>query len=94
MTRPTKKISNLLPIIVSNRLPVKIEAVDGDWQIKPGTGGLVTALAPVLKNSKGTWIGWPGAPVTSKIKQLLKHNAAKIGYDLHTVNLSEDEIKG
>jgi trehalose 6-phosphate synthase/phosphatase len=94
LTRPTKKISNFLPIIVSNRLPVKIEAVDGDWQIKPGTGGLVTALAPVLKNSKGTWIGWPGAPVNSKIKQLLKHNAAKIGYDLHTVNLSEDEIKG
>jgi trehalose 6-phosphate synthase/phosphatase len=89
-----KKRSDLKPIIVSNRLPVKIDQVDGQWQINPGTGGLVTALAPVLKNSQGVWIGWPGGPVNPTIKELLKSNAEHIGYDLHTVDLTEDEVKG
>ncbi len=94
MIKPSKKITDLKPIIVSNRLPVKIDQVDGEWQIKPGTGGLVTALAPVLKNSKGVWIGWPGAPVNGVLEDLLRNDATNIGYDLHTVDLSEDEIKG
>ena len=48
-------------IIVSNRLPVILEkGKEDEWEIKSGSGGLVTALAPVLKNRGGIWIGWPG----------------------------------
>jgi len=94
LTRISKKISELKPIIVSNRLPVKMDQVDGSWQISPGTGGLVTALAPVLKNSKGVWVGWPGGPMNRVLEHLLKKNASNIGYDLHTVDLTENEIKG
>ena len=51
-------------IIVSNRLPVILaEENEGEWQAQPGSGGLVTALAPVLSNRGGLWIGWPGTPV-------------------------------
>jgi len=32
--------------------------VDGDWQVSPG--GLVAALTPLLEQTSGTWIGWPG----------------------------------
>lgn len=50
-------------IVVANRLPVdrKIGA-DGEpvWQRSPG--GLVTALAPVMENNDGAWVGWHGAP--------------------------------
>lgn len=50
-------------IAVSNRLPIVItrEEGDGDWRLDPGSGGLVTAMVPVLEDRGGIWIGWPGA---------------------------------
>ncbi len=48
-------------IIVSNRLPIVLSQTDtGQWDVKQGSGGLVTALAPVLRDRGGLWIGWPG----------------------------------
>ena len=48
-------------VIVSNRLPVVLEqSGKGHWRAEPGSGGLVTAMAPVLKDRGGIWIGWPG----------------------------------
>ena len=48
-------------IIVANRLPVD-ETVEPDgtvtWSRSPG--GLVSALHPVLRDRRGTWIGWSG----------------------------------
>jgi len=32
-----------------------------DWRIESGSGGLVSALGPVLKEREGTWIGGPVA---------------------------------
>lgn len=43
-------------VVVANRLPV--DHVDGQWVASPG--GLVAALAPVLKKNSGCWVGWPG----------------------------------
>lgn len=45
-------------VVVANRLPV--DRVDGTWVASPG--GLVAALAPVLKSNEGCWVGWPGEP--------------------------------
>ncbi|WP_297850828.1 trehalose-6-phosphate synthase [uncultured Corynebacterium sp.] len=45
-------------VVVANRLPV--DHVDGKWVASPG--GLVAALAPVLRANKGCWVGWPGEP--------------------------------
>jgi trehalose-6-phosphate synthase len=58
---PTRRrIDNRL-VIVSNRLSVVLErGPDGRWRARPGSGGLVTALAPVLRDRGGLWIGWPG----------------------------------
>jgi trehalose 6-phosphate synthase len=48
-------------VVVANRLPVD-ETVQPDgtigWARSPG--GLVSALHPVLKERRGTWIGWSG----------------------------------
>ena len=48
-------------VIVANRLPVD-ETVQPDgtveWSRSPG--GLVSALHPVLRDRRGTWIGWSG----------------------------------
>lgn len=48
-------------VVVANRLPVDLETLpDGTqrWQASPG--GLVTALAPMLRSREGAWVGWPG----------------------------------
>ena len=47
-------------VIVSNRLPVVLQKRGGKWNAESGSGGLVTALLPVLRDRGGLWIGWPG----------------------------------
>ena len=51
------EVANQL-IVVANRLPVRMDESSGEWETSPG--GLVSALAPVLRERHGTWIGWPG----------------------------------
>jgi trehalose 6-phosphate synthase len=48
-------------VVVANRLPVD-EAVlpDGSVEWRRSPGGLVSALHPVLRDRRGTWIGWAG----------------------------------
>jgi trehalose 6-phosphate synthase/phosphatase len=47
-------------IIVSNRLPVKIENNEGKLNFKSSEGGLATGLGSVYKEDGNVWIGWPG----------------------------------
>ena len=47
-------------IIVSNRLPVKIEKLKNHWNFTPTSGGLATGLKTVHENGKSLWIGWAG----------------------------------
>ncbi len=52
-------------IIVSNRLPVRIEK-DGDkLTYKSSEGGLATALGSIYKDGDNIWVGWPGASFES-----------------------------
>lgn len=44
-------------VVVANRLPV--ERCDTGWVTSPG--GLVSAVAPIVRENLGTWIGWAGA---------------------------------
>ena len=54
-------------IVVSNRLPFSFSRVPGGrWRVEPASGGLITALLPVLRNRGGTWVGWTGAAGTTK----------------------------
>ena len=51
-------------LVVSNRLPFTVSAgPDGTLRRQPAAGGLVTAVAPVVIQSKGVWVGWPGSGV-------------------------------
>lgn len=56
-------------IVVSNRLPVTINVDAEEPQFQPSTGGLITALAPVLNSLPATWIGWTGTDYTPKIAE-------------------------
>jgi alpha,alpha-trehalose-phosphate synthase [UDP-forming] len=83
-------------ICVSNRLPIVLERSAGGWSLKPGSGGLVSALAPVLSHRGGLWIGWPGLPLDKKgeWEEVLAEGYRERGYDLVPVLLSEEEVKG
>uniref|UniRef100_V5G5Y4 Alpha,alpha-trehalose-phosphate synthase (UDP-forming) n=1 Tax=Anoplophora glabripennis TaxID=217634 RepID=V5G5Y4_ANOGL len=48
-------------IVVSNRLPFVLQRnKEGKLIRKASAGGLVTAVAPVVINCNGLWVGWPG----------------------------------
>lgn len=48
-------------LMVSNRLPYKLEVIDGKTTMKRNAGGLVAALDPVLRKCGGIWVGWSGS---------------------------------
>jgi len=52
-------------VVVANRLPVDRVVEDGEASWRTSPGGLVTALAPVLRQQRGVWIGWPGDDLDS-----------------------------
>jgi len=94
---PQKSFQDRL-IIASNRLPIVLNRNEkGEWQINQGSGGLVTALAPVLKNRGGVWIGWLGIAEEEikdvDIEEVLGRQTGSAGYFLEVVNLSSDEIE-
>ncbi|MFQ5769287.1 MAG: trehalose-6-phosphate synthase, partial [bacterium] len=81
-------------IIVSNRLPIVLtQNENGEWQVQAGSGGLVTALAPVLQNRGGIWIGWSGnvQEECCSLRSLLDNETKKFGYTLKSVNLTTQD---
>ncbi|WP_298328932.1 trehalose-6-phosphate synthase [Haloactinopolyspora sp.] len=50
-------------VVVANRLPVdRVISPDGSAHWRRSPGGLVTALAPVMRAYDGAWVGWTGSP--------------------------------
>ncbi len=80
-------------VVVSNRLPVAIfgDKISG-YEVRPGTGGLVTALKPIISLTKGTWIGWPGCSSEVPFKSLLLNYSKKEKFGLIPVKITEEEI--
>src|SRR6476619_5620932 len=73
-------------VVVANRLPVDLETLpDGSTRWKRSPGGLVTALEPILRGKKGTWVGWPGVPDTD-LGPIVED-----GIELYPVRLSAQE---
>lgn len=96
-TRVAAESSPARLIIVSNRLPVVLrKANDGDgWSSETGSGGLVSALMPVLRDRGGVWVGWPGiSDEAESIDKYLQGISAQAGYSLEGVYLSQEEIQG
>jgi len=47
-------------VVVSNRLPLRLDDDDREAGWRPSPGGLVSALTPVLRRRGGVWVGWAG----------------------------------
>lgn len=47
-------------IIISNRLPVQLQIINGAISATPSVGGLATGMKSVHKGGESLWIGWSG----------------------------------
>ncbi len=87
-------------LAVSNRLPVVLCRRNGTWQVSPGSGGLVTAMAPALRHRGGVWIGWPGVALPDQPEQAealcraVRDASDQSGYRLEPVMLSAEQVQG
>jgi len=82
-------------VIVSNRLPIVLEKKADGWEVHAGSGGLVQAVAPILKEHGGLWVGWPGiaADEAEGWREVAQEAVAKTGYELSPVPLSREEVE-
>ena len=78
-------------IVVSNRLPVTISREADRLEVRPSSGGLVTALRPVVQSSGGYWVGGAGTRHEAKVESLLKKSGRKSGLQLIPIFLDEEE---
>ena len=80
-------------VVASNRLPFALVREGEDWRVEPGSGGLVTALRPVLRDRGGRWIGWSGATEEElpDPQEILARSTERFGYELVPVSLTSEE---
>ncbi|CAL4075772.1 unnamed protein product, partial [Meganyctiphanes norvegica] len=59
-------------VVVANRLPFSLgRRHDGSWHRKQTAGGLVTAVAPVVVETGGLWVGWSGIYVDDNPPEIM-----------------------
>lgn len=90
MTR--KQLTNRI-VLVSNRLPFAIEQCNDEIKLKPTSGGLVTAINPVLSKRGGLWVGWSGTFAEHNFDTLLMDWKKQAGYDVQPITLSKVEYE-
>jgi trehalose 6-phosphate synthase len=78
-------------VIVSNRLPVTIRQRSEGLRVEPSSGGLVTALRPLLKDCGGVWFGWTGTDASPEIDRLLKKYSRQNSFALKPVFMTAEE---
>lgn len=71
-------------IVVSNRLPITLIREGNEWKTRRSAGGLATAMDPLLKRTRGVWIGWSGATEREPAEavELLRREQSCIAVDL------------
>lgn len=81
-------------IVAANRLPIALtRGENGAFHVERGSGGLVSALLPVLRDRGGTWVGWPGFSGEADIEALLEEATRQAGYRFKPVMFTEEELK-
>src|SRR5882672_11801675 len=78
-------------IVVSNRLPITVQTAEDDLQLQPSSGGLVSALVPILADSGGCWVGWTGAVYDPRLAELVNDWCLRQTYSFKQVFLTDSE---
>lgn len=80
-------------LVVSNRLPVTIKKTESGWQYTMSSGGLVSALSGLKKETEFTWFGWPGMELSPAEQAVVKkqlrdrHSCVPVFLDDHLADM-------
>ncbi len=80
-------------VFVSNRLPITIKQDEQGFHVDPSSGGLVTALRPLLNDCAGVWIGWTGTEERPEIERVLQEHSSRSNIAYTPVFMSPEERK-
>jgi trehalose 6-phosphate synthase len=78
-------------VLVSNRIPVTFTTQNGKLQGTPSSGGLVSALEPLLKDHGGLWVGSGGTEDSPQIRKILEEASGENAYQYVPLFLTEEE---
>jgi trehalose 6-phosphate synthase/phosphatase len=78
-------------VVVSNRLPVTIEESNAGFRLEASSGGLVTALRPLLNHCAGVWVGWTGTDASPAVEALLEEHSRTSNFVLRPVFMCPEE---
>jgi trehalose 6-phosphate synthase/phosphatase len=78
-------------VLVSNRIPITITTEDGKLKGQPSSGGLVSALEPLLKNHGGIWVGSGGTEDSPRIREILEKASGDSPFKYSPLFLTEEE---
>ncbi len=78
-------------VLVSNRIPISFSTEDGELKGQPSSGGLVSALEPLLKVHGGIWVGSGGTEDSPRIRRILDQASADNPYKFAPLFLTEEE---
>ncbi|ALD20699.1 bifunctional alpha,alpha-trehalose-phosphate synthase (UDP-forming)/trehalose-phosphatase [Hymenobacter sp. DG25A] len=79
-------------IIVSNRLPTKVQRTEDGLTFQPSEGGLATGLGSIYKRDGNVWVGWPGIEVQDDLEEEYVREQLKPD-SMAPVFLTEAEIR-
>ena len=81
-------------IIVSNRLPIKIQKNKNSYDFINSSGGVATGMDSIHSKNETLWIGWPGIALDELNDEILKDlNQFLEAKNFKAVNLNKEEIK-
>lgn len=78
-------------VVVSHRIPMTFSNEDGDLKLQSSSGGLVSALEPLLESQGGVWVGSPGGADSPQARKLLASAARPRSYRYAPVFLNAEE---
>ena len=78
-------------VLVSNRIPITITTEDGKLKGQPSSGGLVSALEPLLKSHGGIWVGSGGTEDSPEIRRILEEASGENPFKYSPLFLTEEE---
>jgi len=96
-TLATEKLSDYLFMAVSNRQPYVHVRGKGGTKVNRGSGGVITALDPVMRACKGFWVVWGNGDADKKVcdqKGRVSVPPEDPSYTLKRIWLGKDEEIG
>src|SRR5690348_8580721 len=78
-------------VVVSNRIPISISTEDGELTAVPSSGGLITALKPLLEEHGGIWVGSVDVEDTPEVHKALDDATHQQSFAYVPVFLTREE---